>query len=197
MKKETKWAIDLAHSEIAFRVKHLMIAHVKGVFKIFDANIYTTGNDFTTAQIDLWIDPTSINTGDTKRDDHLKSVDFFDTVNHKQITFVSSTIGKADKDGNQELWGELTMKNIVKNIKLNVTFGGIVNDPWGNKKAGFTVAGKINRKDFGLNWNTLIEAGGIMVGDEVDIICEIELTKTDQNELKMTWDHIGVEKEAL
>jgi len=172
---QTKWSIDQAHSEITFKVKHLMIAHVKGSFKIFDASIYTTYKDFTTAQIDLWIDAASISTGDEKRDEHLKAADFFDVQKHKEISFTSSTIEKADANGNHELWGELTMVGITKNVKLNVEFGGIVTDPWGNEKAGFTVTGKFKRSDWELTWNTVIEAGGVMVGDEISISCEVEL----------------------
>ena len=142
---QTKWTLDPAHSEISFKVKHLMISHVKGGFKIFDANIYTHSKDFTTAEIDLWIDASSIQTGDDKRDEHLKSADFLDVAQHKQITFTSSTMGKPDADGTVELWGELTMVGITKNIKLEVQFGGIAKDPWGNEKAGFTITGKINR----------------------------------------------------
>ncbi len=185
MKNETKWSIDQAHSEIAFKVRHLMIAHVKGTFKIFDASIYTTEKDFTTATIDLSIDPSSITTGDVKRDEHLKGADFFDVKKHKEITFTSSTIGKADANGNHELWGELTMKGITKNLKLDVQFGGIANDPWGNEKAGFTVTGKLNRSDWGLTWNTAMETGGLMVSDEVTISCEVELTNVGQTDLKM------------
>lgn len=185
MEKEIKWSIDQPHSEIAFKVKHLMIAHVKGSFKIFDASIYTTAKDFTTATIDLWIDPSSLTTGDAKRDEHLKGADFFDVKNHKQITFNSSTIGKADSNGNHELWGELTMKGITKNLKLDVQFGGIANDPWGNEKAGFTVSGKINRSDYGLTWNTATEAGGLMVSDDIQISCEVELTNMGEKDLKM------------
>src|SRR5580765_4626288 len=96
MQQQTKWSIDPAHSEISFKVRHLMIAHTKGTFKTFDASIYTTAKDFTTAEIDFWVDAASINTGDLKRDEHLKGADFFDVANHKQITFTSSTIGKAD-----------------------------------------------------------------------------------------------------
>jgi polyisoprenoid-binding protein YceI len=183
MSKKTKWSIDQSHSEIAFKVKHLMISHIKGAFKIFDASIYTDAKDFTTAEIDLWIDPSSINTGDVKRDEHLKGVDFFDVQKHKQITFVSSTIGKADATGNHELWGELTMIGITKNIKLNVEFGGIVKDLWGNEKAGFTINGKISRKDWSLVWNTVMETGGLMVSDEIIISCEIELTNVGQKDL--------------
>jgi polyisoprenoid-binding protein YceI len=162
-----------------------MIANVKGVFKTFDASIYTTSKDFTTAEIDLWIDPSSIDTGDTKRDEHLKSADFFDVNNYKQITFSSSTIGEPDIDGNQVLWGELTMKGVTNNVKLNVQFGGIIKDPWGNEKAGFTISGKIKRSDWGLIWNATIETGGLVVSDEVTISCEVELINKDQADMKM------------
>ena len=182
---QTKWSIDQAHCEIGFRVKHLMIANVKGTFKTFDANIYTTSKDFTTAEIDLWIDPSSIDTGDTKRDEHLRSADFFDVINHKQITFTSSTIGKPDTEGNQELWGELTMIGVTKNVKLNVKFGGIIKDPWGNEKAGFTISGKIKRSEWGLVWNTTIETGGLLVSDEVFISCEVELINKGQADVTM------------
>ena len=188
---QTKWSVDQAHCEIAFKVRHLMIAHVKGEFKTFDASIYTNSNDFTTAEVDLWIDPASIVTGDAKRDEHLKSKDFFDVKNHKQITFTSSTIGKPDTDGNQELWGELTMLGITKNIKLNVQFGGFIKDPWGNEKAGFTVTGKINRSEWGLVWNTTIETGGLMVSDEVDISCEVELINKGQEDMTMKLEQSG------
>jgi polyisoprenoid-binding protein YceI len=197
MKNETKWSIDQAHSEIAFKVRHLMIAHVKGTFKVFDASIYTTAKDFTTATIDLWIDPASITTGDVKRDEHLKGVDFFDVKNHKEITFTSSTIGKADSTGNHELWGELTMKGITKNLKLDVQFGGIANDPWGNEKAGFTVTGKINRSDYGLAWNTATETGGVMISDEILISCEVELTNVGQTDLTMELKSASDKKSAL
>jgi polyisoprenoid-binding protein YceI len=172
---QTKWSIDQAHSEIAFKVRHLMIAYAKGTFKTFDASIYTSGKDFTTVEIDLWIDAASISTSDVKRDEHLRSADFFDVANHKQITFTASTIGKPDKEGNHEVWGELTIKGITKNIKLNAAFGGIATDPWKNEKAGFTVTGKLKRSDYGLIWNAALETGGVMVSDEVSITCEIEV----------------------
>ena len=197
MTNETKWSLDQAHSEIAFKVKHLMIAHVKGTFKTFDASIYTTGKDFKTAVIDLWIDPASINTGDEKRDEHLKGVDFFDVQNHKQITFTSSTIGEIDSTGNRELWGELTMHGVTKNIKLNVHFGGIVKDPWGNEKTGFSVDGKVKRSDFGLTWNTTIEMGGLMVGDEIAISCEVELINVGEKSLTMDLDPSADKKSII
>ena len=185
MANQTKWSIDQAHSDITFKVRHLMIANVKGSFKIFDASIYTSDKDFTTAQIDIWIDASSITTGDSKRDEHLKSADFFDVENHKQIAFTSGDFEKADAEGRQELWGELTMKGITKKIKLTVEFGGIIIDPWGNEKAGFTLTGTINRNDWGLVWNSTMETGGLLVGETVKISCEVELTNAGKKELKM------------
>ena len=180
---KTKWAIDPAHCEIGFKVRHLLIAHVSGTFTKFDANIHTIGKDFRTSDIDLWIDASSINTGDTVRDRHLKSRDFLDVKRHKQISFTANTISKADKDGNHEMWGKLTMIGVIQKVKLQVKFGGMLNDPWGNERAGFTVTGKINRSDWGLTWNNQTESGGLMVSDEVDIFCEVELTKMVQKSL--------------
>jgi polyisoprenoid-binding protein YceI len=175
MEKQTKWSMDIGHSEISFKVRHLMISNVKGNFKTFDASIFTYGNDFLTAEIDLWIDPNSISTGEASRDEHLKGPEFFNAEVHKQINFTSSTIAPANGNGVHELWGEFTMNGITKNLKLDVLFGGIAKDPWGNEKAGFTVTGKFNRSDWGLVWNTTLETGGLVVSDEVNISCEIEL----------------------
>jgi polyisoprenoid-binding protein YceI len=172
---KTKWIIDAAHSSISFTVKHLMISNVRGLFGLFDASIYTTDKDFTTTQVDLWIDAASIKTGDVQRDVHLKSADFFDVENFKQISFTTTSIEKPDKHGNHEMWGELTMKGITKLIKLGVRFGGIAQDPWGKERAGFTITGTISRSEWGLVWNKTIEAGGLLVSDEVHISCEAEL----------------------
>jgi len=180
---KTKWSIDQAHSVIGFKIRHLMISNVKGSFTSFDANILTTLKDFSTAEIDLWIDASSIITGDINRDEHLKSADFFDVQNHKQITFTSLTIGKPDENGNHEIWGKLTMRGITKNVKLNAQFGGIIVDPWKNEKAGFTITGTIKRSNWGLVWNKAIESGGLMVSDEVLISCEVELTNTNPKDL--------------
>ena len=174
---KTKWGIDPVHSEIGFKVKHLMITNVRGEFKEFDGSIYTTGEDFMTAEIDFWINPVSVNTGDEKRDAHLKSADFFDVENFKEINFTGNTYEEVDKDGSYELYGDLTIKGIKKQIKLDVEFGGVMKDPWGNHKAGFTINGKINRKDWGLNWNGVLEAGGVLVGEDVSISCEVQLVK--------------------
>jgi polyisoprenoid-binding protein YceI len=174
---KTKWGIDPSHSEVGFKIKHLMITNVSGSFDEFGASIYTTGEDFMTAEVDFWLDPASINTGDEKRDGHLKSADFFDVENHKQITFTGNTYEKVDNDGSYKLYGDLTIKGITKQVKLDVEFGGIMKDPWGNKKAGFSINGKINRKDWGLNWNAALETGGVLVSDEVRISAEIQLLK--------------------
>jgi polyisoprenoid-binding protein YceI len=186
---KTKWSVDQDHSEIGFNVRHLMIARVKGSFKKFDASIYTEEKDFTTAEIDLWIDASSIDTNNETRDEHLRSADFFDVEKHKQISFTSSTIGEPDHEGNHELWGELTMIGVTKTIKLNLQFGGIAHDPWGNEKAGFTITGKISRSDWGLVWNTSIEGAGFMVSEEVSILCEIELKNIGQKDMTLETDH--------
>ena len=174
---KTKWVIDPAHSEVAFKVKHLMITNVKGVFSEFEASIYTTGDDFMSAEIDFWMNPASVSTGDVKRDEHLKAADFFDVENHKEITFTANTYENVDSDGSYELWGDLTIKGITKKIKLDVEFGGVAKDPWGNEKAGFSINGKINRKDWGLNWNAALEAGGVLVSETVNISCEVQLAR--------------------
>jgi polyisoprenoid-binding protein YceI len=192
---QTKWSVDQSHCEIAFKVKHLMIAYVKGVFKIFDASIYTYGKDFTTVEIDLWIDASSISTGDEKRDEHLKSVDFFDVQKHKQIDFTASTLSKADSKGVQKLWGELTMLGVTRNVELDVEFGGIMKDPWGNEKAGLTVTGKLKRSEWGLVWNATIESGGFLVSDDVSIMCEIELLNSGMKDITMELEN-GAEKKT-
>lgn len=173
-----KWVIDPTHSEIEFKVKHLMVTNVKGKFREFEASIYTTGDDFMSAEIDCWINVDSVDTGNADRDKHLKSADFFDAEKHKEITFRANTVENIDSDGSYELWGELSIRGITKKIKLDVEFGGIVKDPWGNEKAAFTINGKLNRKDWELNWNAALEAGGVLVSDEVRINCEIQLVRS-------------------
>jgi polyisoprenoid-binding protein YceI len=179
MATKTKWVIDPAHSEIAFKVKHLMIVNVKGVFTEYNASIYTVGDDFLTAEFDFWMNPNSLKTNDEKRDEHLRSSDFFDVEHHKEITFTSNTIEKTGDD-EYELWGDLTIKGITKKIKLNVETSGVQKDPWGSERAGASITGKVNRKDWGLNWNTVLESGGVLVGDTVTISCEVELIKSEE-----------------
>jgi polyisoprenoid-binding protein YceI len=170
----TKWTLDPSHSQIGFRVKHLMVTNVRGTFKDNNAEIFTTGNDFSNAEINLSIDASSVDTGDTTRDSHLKSPDFFDAENFKKINFKGISFEKIN-EGKYALAGDITIKGVTKRIQLDVEFNGIINDPYGNKRAGFEITGKISRKDFGLTWNAALEAGGVMVGDEVKINCEIQL----------------------
>lgn len=176
MATKTNWTLDEAHSEITFKVRHLMISNVKGEFGSFGAEVQTEGDDFSTANVSLVIQATSLNTRNNDRDNHLRSADFFDVENHKEIKFQSTSVKKIDEE-NFVLDGDLIIRGTTKNISLKAEFGGLVTDPWGNTKAGFTVSGKINRKDWGLNWNTALEAGGVLVGDEVTINAEIELYK--------------------
>jgi polyisoprenoid-binding protein YceI len=174
---KTKWVIDRSHSEISFKVKHLMITNVKGVFKEFDANIYTIGDSSTLTDIEFQMNPASVDPRDEKRDGHLRSADFFNVEKHNQIIFKAATCVNLDKDAVFEIAGELTMNGITRKITLDVEFGGMMQDPWGNLKAGFAITGKINRKDWGLNWNAALEAGGMLVSDEVRISCEVQLLK--------------------
>ena len=177
---KTKWAIDPVNSQIGFRVKYLLFSNVRGSFKEFDASTYTMGDDFTTAEIDFWINAASIDTGIEQRDAHLRSADFFDVEQFKEIHFTVNTFEPSEKDGHYGLYGELTMKGIKKQIKLDVESGGLIKDPWGSEKALFSINGKINRKDWGLNWNTTLEAGGVLVSEEVWISCEVQLIKQAQ-----------------
>jgi len=174
---KTKWIIDPMHSQIGFKVKHLMVANVRGTFKEFEASINTKEEDFLSAEVDVWINPASIDTGDAKRDAHLRSPDFFDAENFKEINFAGNSFEKTDDDGNYKLYGDLTMKGIKKRISLDVEFSGTIKDPWGNHKAVFSIKGKINRKDWGLNWNAALETGGVLVSEDVWINCEVQLTK--------------------
>ena len=177
MKNETKWSVDPAHTVISFKVKHLMISTVSGVFREFGATVYSNDNDFESAKIDFWMNPSSVDTNEEKRNVHLKSPDFFDVGKFEKITFISDSFEKSGGINLFKLSGNLTIKGITRKILLEVEFGGIIKDPYGNEKAGFSVNGKINRKDWGLNWNAAIEAGGVMVSDEVRINCEVELLK--------------------
>ena len=176
MSAKTKWVIDPAHSEIGFRVKHLMITNIKGTFKEYDATVYTSGNDFTTADIDFWLNPASIDTKDANRDGHLRQADFFDTDKFPRVTFKANHLNKIDEE-NYELNGELSIRGISKPVKLNVEYAGIAKDPWGNEKAGFVITGKINRSDWGLTWNAALETGGVLVSEVVNINCEVQLKK--------------------
>jgi len=172
----TKWAIDPTHSKVGFKVKHLMISNVLGSFRDFSGEVKTAGNDFSTAAISFSLKTASVDTEMPDRDGHLKSPDFFDTEKYPVIKFDANGL-KDLGDDMYELNGSLKIKDVSKPVTLAVEFGGVMSDPWGNIKAGFSISGKINRKDWGLNWNAALEAGGVLVGEEVKINCDIELTK--------------------
>lgn len=173
---QIKWTIDPAHSELSFKVKHLMITNVKGEFKSFEGEVLSNGNDFIGDSIKMTLQADSIFTNAADRDAHLKSADFFDVENFKEITFTGSGLKKVD-DENFTLKGVLTMKGVAREITLDVEFGGVNKDPWGNEKAGFAISTKINRKDWGLNWNSALETGGVLVGEEVKISGELQFVK--------------------
>ena len=173
----TKWGIDPAHSAMSFKIKHLMISYVRGSFKEFGGSIATNGVNYMTNEIDFWMNVASIDSGDIKRDEHLRSADFFDAAHYPKITFMGSSYAKATKDGHYTLTGDLTMKGVTKVIKLDVAFGGVMHDLYGNEKIGFAITGKLNRKDWGLTWNAALEAGGMLVSEEVNIACEVQLMK--------------------
>jgi polyisoprenoid-binding protein YceI len=174
---KTKWIIDPINSQIGFKVKYLLFSNVSGNFREFDASIYTTGDDFRSAEIHFWINAVSIDTGIEQRDGHLRNADFFDVEQFKEINFSANTFMESEKEGHYVLYGELTIKGIKKEIKLDVESGGLIKDPWGSEKALFSVTGKINRKDWELNWNTALDAGGFLVSEEVWISCEVQLIK--------------------
>ena len=171
------WTIDPAHSEIQFKVKHLMITTVTGSFQKFDAEIAAPGDDLSKARVTFRADVASLTTGSEQRDAHLKSPDFFDMANHPQVIFTSTRAESVDNDGSWTLVGDLTINGITKPITLSVEWGGVSKDPWGNTKAGVSIHGKLNRKDWNLNWNAALEAGGMLVSDEVRIACEVQLVK--------------------
>lgn len=172
----TTWISDPAHSEIGFKVKHLMITSVKGRFDTFEARATTEDDDFSKAQISFTADAASIRTGVADRDGHLQSADFFDAATYPKISFESTDMSKKSDD-EFILEGNLTIRDVTKPVSLDVEFGGIVKDPYGQTKAGFTLEGKINRKDYGLTWSALTEAGGLVVADDIKILCEVQLVK--------------------
>ena len=168
----TKWTIDPTHSEVGFKVKHMMFTNVSGQFDTYDATITTEDFDFSTAAIEFSANIDSINTGNSDRDNHLKSADFFDAEKNPKLTFVSSSLVKKGDD--HELTGELTINGITKTVKLDTEVSGLLKDPWGNTKVGLNATGKINRTDFGLTWNSALETGGVLVSEEVKLNIELQ-----------------------
>jgi polyisoprenoid-binding protein YceI len=176
-----KWALDPTHSEIQFKVKHLMITTVTGQFNEFEGEVETEGDDFSTARIRFSANINSISTNNAQRDAHLRNSDFFDADNHPQLTFISEKLEKVD-DENYLLHGTLTMRGESKKEILKVEFGGIVQDPWGNTRAGFTITGKINRQEYGVSFSAATETGGLLLSDEIKIASTVQFVKATKEE---------------
>jgi polyisoprenoid-binding protein YceI len=173
---KTKWAIDPTHTEVQFKVKHLVISTVTGTFNSFSGSVEAESDDFANAKVEFSIDATSIDTNNADRDGHLKGEDFFNVAKYPTLTFKEGVLKKISSDA-YKLTGKLTIRDVTQTVDLDVEHGGTVKDPWGNTKAGFELNGKINRKDFGLTWNALTEAGGMVVGEDIKLHINVELAK--------------------
>jgi len=168
------WNVDKMHSAVKFTVSHLVISEVDGSFKIFDGSMVSTKDDFTDAKINFSVDVNSINTDNTSRDGHLKGDDFFNAEKYPKMTFVSTSFKK--KSGSMyELVGNLTIRDVTKKVTFAVKYGGTTKDPYGNTKAGFKATGTINRLEYGLKWNTVTEAGGAVVGSDIELTLNLEM----------------------
>lgn len=170
------WKIDPAHSEIMFKVKHLMLTTVTGYFRKFDATVETEGDNFDkVSSIRFSAETASIDTNNDQRDTHLRSADFFKSEEFPQLTFSASDVSLKGEES--EITGDLTIRGTTLPVTLKVEFGGILTDPYGQTKAGFTLSGKIKRKEFGLTWDAVTEAGNVVVSDEVRLLVEVQLVK--------------------
>lgn len=170
------WILDTAHSELNFKIKHLMISTVTGSFTGFTVNTTSSAEDFSDASIQVSVDVKSVHTKNEQRDGHLVSADFFDAEKYPAMTFQSTRMEKKS-DAEYALHGNLTIKDVTQPVTLDIEYNGLAKDPWGNIKAAFTFSGKINRKDFGLTYNAALETGGMLLGDEVKILGDIQLQK--------------------
>lgn len=177
---KTLWKIDPAHSEIQFKVKHLVISTVTGSFNSFDAEVETEGEDFETAEIHFEADVDSISTNNEDRDAHLKSDDFFNAEEHPKLTFDSTSLEKTGED-TYKLTGDLTIRGNTKTVELDVEYGGTVEDQYGQTKTGFEIRGTINRKEFGLEWDAVTEAGNVIVGDKIKLILNVQFIEQSQS----------------
>lgn len=171
-----KWLADPTHSEVHFKIKHLVISTVTGSFKKFEGSFEASKEDLSDAAINFTIDPASIDTNNEQRDGHLKSDDFFNAAKYPEIKFVSTSISKKSDD-EYLLKGDLTIRDVTKPVELEVDYGGQTKDLYGQQKAGFDVTGKIDRRDFGLKWTAVTEAGGLVVSNDVKLIMNIQFTK--------------------
>ncbi|MBK7667871.1 MAG: YceI family protein [Sphingobacteriaceae bacterium] len=176
---QTNWKVDGSHSKLGFAVTHLMVSETEGKFKVYEGTVASKSEmDFTDAKIEFSVDVNSINTDDEKRDGHLKSADFFDVEKFPKMTFKATSMKAGKVKGTYDLEGDLTMHGVTKKVKLTaIGASKTVKDPWGNTKYAFKITGKLNRVDYGLKWNAALEAGGVVVSEEVKIDCTIELNK--------------------
>jgi polyisoprenoid-binding protein YceI len=173
---QTTWTVDKAHSKVGFSVSYLVITDVQGYFKDYDAQITSDVDDFSTANIELKVNTSSIFTDNDKRDNHLRSDDFFNAEKYPQMIFKGKSI-KNVGDKKYKLTGDFTIRDVTKQITLDVTYNGMVKDPWGNTKAGFKVTGEIDRFDYNLKWDKSIETGSLVVGKEVELVIDLQLVK--------------------
>lgn len=175
---KTVWKIDPTHSEVQFKAKHLVISTVTGHFESFDAEVENEGNSFEGADIHFEADVNSITTNNEDRDNHLKSDDFFNAEEFPKLTFDSTSFEKTGEN-TYRLAGDLTIRDVTKEIELDVEYGGTVEDPWGGTRAGFEVSGTLNRKDFGLKWNAMTEAGNLVVGNEIKLLLNVQFVQSN------------------
>lgn len=172
------WNLDAAHSEITFSVRHMMISTVRGRFENFSGTFNLNEENPTASSVEVQIDVNSINTKNTDRDNHLRSPDFFNVAEYPNITFKSTRIERTG-DNTAIVYGDLTIRDVTKEVALNTTYSGQAKSPWGTTSAGFTAQTTINRKDWGLTWNVALETGGVLVGEEITINIEVELVKQE------------------
>jgi polyisoprenoid-binding protein YceI len=172
----TKWTVDPAHSELGFKIKHLMISNVSGFFSDYSVDMQTTGEDFETASVVAKIKMESINTKNAQRDEHLRNSDFFETDKYPEMIFESTGVKKVD-DETYLVNGKLTLKGITHPVQLNVEYSGVTKDPWGGERAGFIISGKIRRSDFGISFNAVLETGGVALSEEVKLFADLQLVK--------------------
>jgi len=168
------WEMDKSHTNIEFNVTHLVISEVNGNFREFDGWVRSNSDDFEGAEVEFTAQVGSIHTDNEKRDNHLKSDDFFNAETYPELKFSGILV---KENGKYQLKGEMTIRDITNPVVFDVKYNGKITDPWGNEKAGFKIMGNINRFDYGLKWSTMMEAGGAVVGEDVDIVCNVELQK--------------------
>ncbi len=176
MANTTTWAIDPMHSQVQFKIKHLVISTVTGSFRKFEGKAIIEGDDFTDAKINVKIDVKSIDTGQSHRDEHLQGGDFFGSETYPEISFQSASFTKENED-NYKMTGNLTIKGVTKPVELNIEYGGSEKDKFGHLKHGFEVTGKINRRDFGMTYNSITEAGGLTLGEEIKLVASIQIAQ--------------------